>query len=72
MRVDLQNKISTLERDFHFQTQLYDAETEKLRTSKTKEIELMQTRIRDEYDSKLITELQLIRDETEYKLKTGL
>lgn len=69
LRVDLENKNTSLKEDLHFKSQIYDKETDQLRSSKRIEIEQVDVRLRDEYDSKLVSELQRIRDETEYKIK---
>lgn len=69
LRVDLENKNTTLKEDLHFKSQIYDKETDQLRSSKRIEIEQVDVRLRDEYDSKLVSELQRIREETEYKIK---
>ncbi len=47
---------------------LESKETDQLRTSKRAEIEQVDTRLRDEYDSKLISELQRIREQAELKI----
>lgn len=69
LRVDLENKNTSLKEDLHFKSQIYDKETDQLRSSKRIEIEQVDGRLRDEYDSKLVSELQRIRDETEYKIR---
>jgi len=68
LRVDLENKNTSLKEDLHFKSQIYDKETEQLRSSKRVEIEQVDVRLRDEYDSKLVNELQRIRDEAEAKI----
>lgn len=69
LRVDLENKNTSLKEDLAFKSQVYDKETDQLRSSKRIEIEQVDVRLRDEYDSKLVSELQRIRDETEYKIR---
>ena len=68
-RVDLENKNQTLKEDLAFKTQLYGKEIDQLRSSKRIEIEQVDVRLRDEYDSKLHSELQQIREETEIKIR---
>jgi lamin B len=68
-RVDLENKNTTLKEDLNFKSQIYDKETDQLRSSKRVEIEQVDCRLRDEYDTKLMHELQLIRDEAENKIR---
>jgi len=68
-RVDLENKNSTLKEDLHFKTQIYDKEQEQLRASKRTELEQVDNRLRDEYDSKLMRELNTIRSEADMKIK---
>lgn len=68
LRVDLENKNQTLKEDLQFKSTIYDKEIEQLRSSKRIEIEQVDTRLRDEYDSRLVAELQRIRDETEAKI----
>ncbi|CAF0828621.1 unnamed protein product [Brachionus calyciflorus] len=68
-RVDLENKNQTLKEDLAFKSQLYGKEIDQLRSSKRVEIEQVDVRLRDEYDSRLVSELQRIRDETEYKIQ---
>lgn len=67
-RVDLENKNQTLKEDLTFKAQLYGKEIDQLRSSKRVEIEQVDVRLRDEYDSRLVSELQRIRDETEFKI----
>lgn len=68
-RVDLENKNFTLKEDLNFKSQVYETETDQLRSSKRNEIELVDNRLRDEYDSKLMNELNQIRDEAENKIR---
>lgn len=68
-RVDLENKNQTLKEDLTFKTQLYTKEIDQLRSSRRVEIEQVDVRLRDEYDSKLHSELQQIREQTELKIK---
>ena len=68
LRVDLENKNQTLKEDLIFKSAIYDKEVDQLRSSKRVEIEQVDVRLRDEYDSRLVSELQRIRDETEYKI----
>ena len=68
-RVDLENKNQTLKEDLAFKSQLYGKEIDQLRSSKRVEIEQVDVRLRDEYDSRLVNELQRIRDETEFKIQ---
>lgn len=67
-RVDLENKNSTLKEDLNFKSQIYEKETDQLRSSKRNEIEQVDCRLRDEYDSKLMNELNKIRTEAENKI----
>jgi len=69
LRVDLENKNTSLKEDLHFKSQIYDKETDQLRSSKRIEIEQVDNRLKDEYDYKLVAELQRIRDETDYKIR---
>jgi lamin B len=69
LRVDLENKNQTLKEDLIFKSAIYDKEVDQLRSSKRVEIEQVDVRLRDEYDSRLVSELQRIRDETEYKIQ---
>lgn len=69
LRVDLENKNTSLKEDLHFKSQIYDKETDQLRSSKRIEIEQVDNRLKDEYDSRLVAELQRIRDETEFKIR---
>jgi lamin B len=69
LRVDLENKNQTLREDLQFKSQLYDKELDQLRSSKKVEIEQVDVRLRDEYDSRLVFELQHIRDEAESKIR---
>ena len=48
---------------------MYDKEVHQLRTTKRVEIEQADMRLRDEYDSRLVSELQRIREETEDKIQ---
>lgn len=68
MRVDLENKNQTLREDLNFKNELYEKEIERVRSSKRVEIEQVDVRLRDEYDSRLVNELQRIRDETDHKI----
>lgn len=68
-RVDLENKNSTLKEDLNFKAQLYEKETDQLRSSKRNEIEQVDNRLRDEYDSKLMSELNQIRNEADNKIR---
>lgn len=68
LRVDLENKNSTLKEDLNFKSQIYEKETDQLRSSKRNEIEQVDCRLRDEYDSKLMNELNKIRSEAENKI----
>jgi len=68
-RVDLENKNTTLKEDLNFKSQIYDKETDQLRSSKRVEIEQVDCRLRDEYESKLMTELNLIREEADTKIR---
>lgn len=67
-RVDLENKNQTLKEDLSFKSNVYDKEVNQLRTSKRVEVEQADLRLRDEYDSRLVSELQRIREETEDKI----
>lgn len=67
-RVDLENKNATLKEDLNFKSQLYEKETDQLRSSKRSEIEQVDNRLRDEYDSKLMSELNQIRQEADNKI----
>ena len=69
LRVDLENKNQTLKEDLQFKSQVYEKEIEQLRSSKRVEIEQVDNRLRDEYDSRLVMELQRIREETENKIR---
>ena len=69
MRVDLENKNSTLKEDLNFKAQLYEKETDQLRMSKRTEIEQVDNRLREDYDTKLMRELGHVRSETENKIK---
>lgn len=68
LRVDLENKNQTLKEDLQFKSTVFDKEVNQLRSSKRTEIEQVDVRLRDEYDSRLMSELQRIRDETESKI----
>jgi lamin B len=68
-RVDLENKNQTLREDLQFKSSLYEKETHQLRSSKRTEIEQVDVRLRDEYDSRLVAELQRIREEAEFKIQ---
>ena len=68
-RVDLENKNHTLKEDLSFKSQIYDKETDQLRSAKRVEIEQVDCRLRDEYDSKLMTQLNLIREEADSKIR---
>jgi chromosome segregation ATPase len=67
-RIDLENKIQTLKEDLAFKSQIYTRETNQLRTTKMVELEQVDVRLRDEYDSKLVNELNRIRNDTEIKI----
>lgn len=67
-RVDLENKNATLKEDLNFKSQLYEKETDQLRSSKRNEIEQVDNRLRDEYDNKLMSELNQIRQEADNKI----
>lgn len=67
-RVDLENKNQTLREDLQFREQLYTKESEQLRSSKRVEIEQVDVRLRDEYDSRLMAEMQRIREETDREI----
>ncbi|RNA38138.1 lamin Dm0 [Brachionus plicatilis] len=69
LRVDLENKNQTLKEDLAFKSQVYGKEIDQLRSSRRVEIEQVDVRLRDEYDSKLHSELQQIREQTELKIK---
>lgn len=68
-RVDLENKNQTLKEELSFKTNVYDKEINQLRTSKRVEVEQADMRLRDEYDHRLIAELQRIRGEAEDKIQ---
>lgn len=68
-RVDLENKNFTLKEDLNFRSQVYETETDQLRSSKRSEIEQVDNRLRDEYDSKLMNELNQIRAEADNKIR---
>jgi len=68
LRVDLENKNQTLKEDIQFKTQVFHKECEQLRSSKKVELEQVDNQLRDEYDSRLVLELQRIRDEIEFKI----
>jgi len=70
LRVDLENKNSTLKEDLNFKSQIYEKETDQLRLSKRTEIEQVDNRLRDEYDSKLMRELNHIRAEADCKINS--
>ncbi len=67
--MDLENKNQTLKEDLAFKASLYERETLQLRSSKRTEIEQVDVRLRDEYDSRLVAELQRIREEAEIKIQ---
>lgn len=68
LRVDLENKNQTLKEDLAFKTQLYAKENDQLRSAKRVEIEQVDVRLRDEYDSRLMAEMQRIREETDREI----
>lgn len=68
-RVDLENKNQTLKEDLTFKSSVYDKEVMQLRTSKRVEVEQADLRMREEYDSRLIAELQRIREDAEDKIQ---
>jgi len=68
-RVDLENKNQTLKEDLSFKSSVYDKEVMQLRTSKRVEVEQADLRMREEYDSRLIAELQRIREDAEDKIQ---
>ena len=68
-RVDLENKNQTLKEELSFKASVYDKEVMQLRTSKRTEVEQADLRMREEYDSRLISELQRIREEAEDKIQ---
>jgi lamin B len=68
LRVDLENKNQTLREDLQFKSNVYEKEIEQLRSAKRTEIEQHDKCLRDEYDSRLVLELQRIRDEAEFKI----
>ena len=68
-RVDLENKNQTLKEDLTFKSSVYDKEIMQMRTSKRVEVEQADLRARDEYESKLVAELQRIREEAEDKIQ---
>lgn len=67
-RVDLENKNQTLKEEIAFKSQLFAKEKDQLRSSKHVEIEQVDVRLRDEYDSRLVAEMQRIRDETDREI----
>jgi lamin B len=68
-RVDLENKNQTLKEDLTFKSSVYDKEVMQMRTSKRVEVEQADLRAREEYDSKLLAELQRIREDAEDKIQ---
>jgi hypothetical protein len=68
LRVDLENKNQTLKEAIDFKVAVHTKELDQLKSSKRVEIEQVDVRLRDEYDSKLMRELQRIRDEAECKI----
>ncbi len=68
-RVDLENKNQTLKEDLTFKSSVYDKEVMQMRTSKRVEVEQADLRAREEYDSRLLAELQRIREDAEDKIK---
>jgi chromosome segregation ATPase len=69
LRVDLENKNQTMKEELSFKTNVYDKEINQLRTSKRVEVEQADLRLRDEYDSRLISELQRMREEADEKIQ---
>lgn len=66
--MDLENKNQTLKEEISFKSQLFAKEKDQLRSSKHVEIEQVDVRLRDEYDSRLVAEMQRIRDETDREI----
>ena len=60
-RIDLENENQTLKEDILLKSNVYEKEMNRLRTSKRVEVEQAGMRLRDEYDSRLVRELQRIR-----------
>jgi lamin B len=70
LRVDLENKNMTLKEELNFKLQVYEKETDQMHMSLRNEIEQVDSRMRNEYDSKLMRTLNHVRTEYDSKINS--
>lgn len=69
-RVDLQNRVKTLKEDLHFKSQVYEQELEESRVRTTTQMEEVDSRVEQEYETRLQDALREIRAQHDYDLQS--
>ena len=67
-RVDMENKNQSLREALQFKTSVYEKEVAEVSESKRVQLQVEESKMRAEYDSKLVAELQHIRQQADDKI----
>ncbi|KAL7675310.1 hypothetical protein ACOME3_001573 [Neoechinorhynchus agilis] len=68
LRVDLGNQVSSLKEDAQFKAQIHQKQMDEVLYQRRTEVQRFDERIKEEYDNKLLAELNKIREDTEAKI----
>ncbi|KAL7675731.1 hypothetical protein ACOME3_001998 [Neoechinorhynchus agilis] len=68
LRVDLGNQVSSLKEDGQFKAQIHQKQMDEILYQRRTEVKQVDERIKEEYDNKLLAELNKIREDTEAKI----
>ncbi|CAF2079725.1 unnamed protein product [Rotaria magnacalcarata] len=70
LRVDLENKNKTLREELHFNKQVHETSVDEIRRQKRVEIKSYDDGLRQQYDDRLLHELQGLRMQTDQQMQT--
>lgn len=70
LRVDLENKNKTLREELQFNAQVHETAIEEVRRQRTYDVKSFDSGLRQQYDDRLLNELQELRLQTEQEMQT--
>lgn len=70
LRVDLENKNKTLREELQFNAQVHETAIEEVRRQRTYDVKSFDNGLRQQYDDRLLNELQELRLQTEQEMQT--
>ncbi|CAF3564267.1 unnamed protein product [Rotaria socialis] len=70
LRIDLENKNKTLREELHFNKQVHETSMDEIRRQKRVEIKSYDDGLRQQYDDRLLHELQALRMQTDQQMQT--